>query len=279
MSPPTLADLRLEPEIVAAAYPNRGMVLLAGPTGSGKTSTTASLIRNIVEGNADIAGNLLLFENPIEFLYSEIPSSCCTVAQHEIPTHLPSFEEAIADSLRRHPALIQIQELRYISEISAATRAANTGLPVYASVHANSAAHVIARLVEEFPDSQRDAAFSNILETTQLIVAQVLVRRRDGKGMVCLREWIDIDNRTRARLHRAGRVSCTDVVRQILNEGEAAQSMERTVARHFAAGEIDAHTAARVLSGFGYDEGARQMRSGAATERQSTTSRELEAAY
>lgn len=264
--PPTIEQIALEDEIVQEATPARGLVLFSGPTGAGKTNTGSALIRHIQEGHTPIRGNLLLFEDPIEFVYSDIPSPCCTVAQHEVPTHIPSFEAAIADSLRRHPALLQIQELREVTTVSAAVEASNTGIPVHASVHANTAAHVLQRLTEKFPQNQQDAAFANILETQHMVVSQALVRRRDGTGMVCLREWQVLHHRVREELHAAGRIGCTRAFRKIIDQGEGGRSMKLAVDTHFKTGAIDAATAARVLQGFGYEAAAHEMRAIASLE-------------
>ena len=101
-------------------------MLIAGPTGSGKTTTYAAMLRWIIEGNTPIAGNILTYESPIEFLFGNIPSATCIVAQQEIGLHLVGgFAEGVRNSLRRNPALVVVGELRDAETIQAALEVAN----------------------------------------------------------------------------------------------------------------------------------------------------------
>ncbi|WP_234053729.1 MULTISPECIES: type IV pilus twitching motility protein PilT [unclassified Xanthobacter] len=249
--PPTPEEVELEPEIVAESAPHQGAVFLAGETGSGKTSTTAALKRNILAGNTHLRGNLICFEAPIEFLFSSVPSACCTLVQHEVPRHVKSFAEAVRNAMRRDPALIEIQELRDAETISAATEAASTGHPVYATVHAQSVAHVFRRLTQRFPSDMQDQGFFDIVSNTHLLVSQVLVPRMGG-GRVCLREWQVMDEGVRAEVESSGPRHSYATMLKIIRRGEGGRPMCDTVARKLEEGAITVETAIMALNRYGY---------------------------
>lgn len=257
--PPMPSDVEMEREIVEASTPAQGLVCFAGKTGSGKTRSQAALIHNVMRGNTRLRGNILLYEDPIEYLYNNISSPCCYIAQHEVPTHIPSFADAIADCLRRNPSLVQIQELRETATVMAAVEASNTGLPIYATAHANTAAHVLVRLTQRFPEHMQDAAYADLLQTMHMVVSQVLVPRIGG-GRICLREWFIFDEDARRELERHGRREGISAMRNILNRGEVGRSMLTTVKRHLERGTISTETAAYALRRYGYAREADQLR-------------------
>ena len=115
-------------------------MVIAGETGSGKTTTLAALMRRVLEEPTPIHGNLITYEAPIEFVFEAIDSSTSTVMQHEIGLHLPSFAAGVRNSLRRKPALLLVGELRDMETIMASVEAANTGHPIYTTTHANDVA-------------------------------------------------------------------------------------------------------------------------------------------
>ncbi|MDA4806106.1 ATPase, T2SS/T4P/T4SS family, partial [Enterobacter hormaechei] len=117
-----------------------GSVILSGPTGSGKTTTFAGLLRRVMEEETPIEGNIVTLEQPIEFTFDSIQSHRCVIAQSEIPTHFSSFEMGIEEAMRRVPRLIVVGEQRYSQTMAAAQEAANTGHAVYTTVHSNTAA-------------------------------------------------------------------------------------------------------------------------------------------
>ncbi|MFG1270549.1 ATPase, T2SS/T4P/T4SS family [Xanthobacter sp. DSM 14520] len=256
--PPTPEAIALEPEIVAESAPSQGAVIIAGETGSGKTTTTAALKRNILAGNTHLTGNLITYEAPIEFLFADVPSACCTIAQHEVPLHVPSFADGVRNAMRRNPSLIEIQELRDAETITAAAEAANTGHTVYATTHASSVAHVFRRLPQRFPADQQVPGFFDVVSSTHLLVSQVLVPSVAG-GRTCLREWQLITEDVRLEVERAGPSGAFERMRDIIARGEAGRPMSATVARKLEGGEITVETAIRALYRYGYRKEAERL--------------------
>lgn len=253
--PPTPEEVGLPPELMEHIAPHQGAVIIAGETGSGKTTTYAACIRHILEGNTTIVGNVLTYEAPIEFLFGDIPSSCCTIQQQEIPGHLPSFADGIRNSLRRKPGLIVVGELRDADTILAAVEAANTGHPIYATTHANSASLIIRRLSMKFPADQQDQAVVDLLETTRLVISQLLVPKVGG-GRLCLREWFLLNDDVVQHVIVGGLQNNARAIRELIDRGEAGRSMAAAVAAALDDGEITTATARVVLKRYGYSSAA-----------------------
>ncbi|WP_066922519.1 ATPase, T2SS/T4P/T4SS family [Methylobacterium sp. CCH5-D2] len=249
--PPTVATLGVAGELVAESTPAQGAVVIAGETGSGKTTTLAALMRRVLEEPTPIHGNVLSYEAPIEFVFENVPSASCTVMQHEIGLHLPSFAAGVRNSLRRKPALIMVGELRDMDTILASVEAAQTGHPIYTTTHANDVAHILRRLTLKFPADLQVQAFHDVLSSTHLLVSQLLVPRVGG-GRVCLREWQVLTDRVRREVARAGMAEAVDTLRAILERGEDGRSMKATVMAALDQGAIDVSTARRVLDRYGY---------------------------
>lgn len=249
--PPTVAQNGTEAEIVAESTPAQGAVIVAGETGSGKTTTLAALMRRILEQSTPIHGNILTYEAPIEFVFEGVPSASCTVMQHEIGLHLPSFAAGVRNSLRRKPALIMVGELRDMDTVLASVEAAQTGHPIYTTTHANDVAHILRRLTLKFPSDLQVQAFHDVLTSTHLLVSQLLVPKVGG-GRVCLREWQVLTDRVRREVARAGMAEAVDTLRTIIARGEDGRSMKVTVMTALDQGVIDTATARRVLDRYGY---------------------------
>ncbi len=249
--PPSVTALRVEPEIVAESTPAQGAVIVAGETGSGKTTTLAALMRRVLEEATPIHGNVITYEAPIEFVFEAVPSAHCTIMQHEIGLHLPSFAAGVRNSLRRKPALLLVGELRDMETIMTSVEAANTGHPIYTTTHANDVAHILRRLTLKFPAELQDQAFHDVLTTTHLLVSQLLVPRIGG-GRICLREWQVLTDPVRRELSRAGMAHSVDTLRAVIERGQDGRSMRNTVTAALGQGEIDTTTARRVLDRYGY---------------------------
>jgi defect in organelle trafficking protein DotB len=249
--PPTVAHNGTDPEIVAESTPAQGAVIVAGETGSGKTTTLAALTRRILEEDTPIHGNILTYEAPIEFVFEGVPSASCTVMQHEIGLHLPSFAAGVRNSLRRKPGLIMVGELRDMDTVLASVEAAQTGHPIYTTTHANDVAHILRRLTLKFPADLQVQAFHDVLTSTHLLVSQLLVPKVGG-GRVCLREWQVLTDSVRREVARAGMAEAVETLRAIIGHGEDGRSMKVTVKNALDAGVIDVATARRVLDRYGY---------------------------
>lgn len=249
--PPTLEQVGFPDDLVSEIGLEQGAFFIAGETGSGKTTTFAACLRYILEGNTAISGNVLTYESPIEYIFSDVVSPGCIVAQSEIGTHLKSFEDGLVNAMRRKPSLIVVGEMRDPETIMAGNNAAITGHPVYATVHANSSAAILRRMVSLCPQSQQQQVFSDLAMNTRLLMSQTLMPKIGG-GLVCLRDWIVVDPDRGEELLDAGQSKHSSLMRGWMEAGVRAKSMKTSVADALERGLIDAETAARTLKRFGY---------------------------
>lgn len=175
---PTLDELRL-PEIFKqiASYP-RGMVLVTGPTGSGKTTTLSAMIDYINETKQD---HILTIEDPIEYVHR---GKNCIVNQREVGVDVPDFATALRGALREDPDVILVGEMRDIETIGAAITASETGHLVMGTLHTTGAAKTIDRLIDVFPAHQQQQVRTQLATVLRAVITQTLVPTADGKGRV-----------------------------------------------------------------------------------------------
>ena len=178
---PTTQELGLPPNVIALTKLPRGLVLVTGPTGSGKTTTLASLIETI---NQTHERHIVTIEDPIEFSFADKKS---VINQREIGTHSRSFGVALRQSLRQNPDVIMIGELRDLETISLALTAAETGHLCFATLHTKDAASTVDRMVDVFPPEQQQQVRVQLADVLTAVVAQALLPRKGG-GLVCARE-------------------------------------------------------------------------------------------
>ena len=194
-SPPTIEELNL-PEICkkACSYAN-GLVLVTGPTGSGKSTTLAAMINYI---NINEKGHILTLEDPIEFQHE---SKSSMVNQRALGTHFTSFATAMKAALREDPDVILVGEMRDIETIALAIKAAETGHLVFSTLHTNSAAKTIDRIINSFPAEEQPQIRTVLSETLKVIIAQKLVPSADKKKRFCYHDIL-INNSAAANLIR-----------------------------------------------------------------------------
>jgi len=178
---PTAEQLDLSPAIMNLGRIPRGLVLVTGPTGSGKTSTLAALIDSI---NTTQNKHILTIEDPIEFLYTNKGS---IINQREVGTHTDSFSKALKYALRQNPDIILVGEMRDLETMSLAMAAAETGHLCFSTLHTQDAATTINRIIDEFPSEQHTKVRSQLCGVLTGVVSQVLLPRKGG-GRVCARE-------------------------------------------------------------------------------------------
>jgi twitching motility protein PilT len=179
---PSPEDLLLPPAVVQLTELRRGLVLVTGPTGSGKTTTLASLI-NVI--NARRRANIITIEDPIEFLYNNQAS---VVSQREIGQHAPNFSSALKYVLRQDPDVVLIGELRDYETIAAALTVAETGHLVFGTLHTIDAAQSVDRIIDVFPSRQQQQVRTQLAGTLKAVISQILVQRTNGRGRVAARE-------------------------------------------------------------------------------------------
>ena len=214
--PPTLESMQLPPVLLDAIAPEQGVVYVTGATGSGKSTLLSAIIRDITE-HKDSHRKVLTYESPIEFVYDSVQKTSAIVSQSEIPRHLPSFAAGVRNALRRKPRLILVGESRDTETISAVMEAAMTGHPVYTTLHSNSVAETMRRLVITFPAEERQGRTIDIIETVRLVISQRLVPTVDGKR-VALREYLVFDEKIRDILLETDVTNITNVVRKLVRE-------------------------------------------------------------
>ncbi len=161
----------------------RGMILVTGPTGSGKSTTLASMI-NILNESRDDA-HIITVEDPIEFYHKHKKA---VVTQREVHVDVPSFAEALRRALRQDPDVILVGELRDLETIEAAVTAAETGHLVFGTLHTNSAAKTIDRIVNAFPITAQETIRIQLSTVLQAVIAQILVPRHDKPGRVAIHD-------------------------------------------------------------------------------------------
>jgi twitching motility protein PilT len=185
---PSLEELRIPDEVLRFTELKRGLVLVTGPTGSGKSSTLAALLDVI---NQREARHIVTIENPIEFVHHDAQS---TFTQREVGRDTDSFAEALQSAARQDPDLVLVGEMRDKETIHLALSLAEMGLMVFSTVHTNSAGRTIDRIVEVFPEDQQLQARSMLAGSLQGVLSQILCRNIDERGRVPATELLFTSN-------------------------------------------------------------------------------------
>ncbi len=201
--PRVFADFSIRP---------RGLVLVTGPTGSGKSTTLAAMVDHV---NSNLYGHILTIEDPIEFVHE--PRKC-VINQREVGPHTMSFENALRSALREDPDVILVGELRDLETIRLALTAAETGHLVFGTLHTSSAAKTIDRVVDVFPAAEKEMVRAMLSESLVAVISQALLKLKDGSGRVAVHEIM------------VG----TPAIRNLIRENKVAQmySMIQTGAQH-----------------------------------------------
>jgi twitching motility protein PilT len=172
-APKVFADLTDRP---------RGLILVTGPTGSGKSTTLAAMVNHV---NENEFGHILTIEDPIEFLHE---SKKCLINQRELGPHTLSFPNALRAALREDPDYILVGEMRDLETIRLAMTAAETGHLVFGTLHTSSAAKTVDRIIDVFPAAEKEMVRSMLSESLVAVIAQTLIKTKDGQGRIAAHE-------------------------------------------------------------------------------------------
>ena len=218
---PTFEELNLPKVFMDIARLEKGLVLVTGPTGSGKYTTLAAMIDLI---NTEEKGHILTVEDPIEFVHY---SKNCLVNQRELGPHTKSFSNALRSALREDPDIILVGEMRDLETISLALTAAETGHLVFGTLHTSGAPKTVDRVIDVFPAAQQAQVRSMFSESIQAVITQALFRRKDGKGRIAGFE-IMIGNPAVRNLIREGKIAQIPSIMQT-SKALGMQTMEASV--------------------------------------------------
>ena len=178
----TLEQLNCPPIFKEIAETPRGIVLVTGPTGSGKSTTLAAMVDYV---NENEMGHILTVEDPIEFVHQ---SKKCLINQREVGPHTLSFQNALRSALREDPDVILVGEMRDLETIRLALSAAETGHLVFGTLHTSSAAKTVDRIVDVFPAAEKEMVRSMLSESLRAVISQTLCKTKDEQGRVAAHE-------------------------------------------------------------------------------------------
>ncbi|HYO78132.1 MAG TPA: PilT/PilU family type 4a pilus ATPase [Thermoanaerobaculia bacterium] len=225
---PTLTQLRLPPSLAELVKPQRGLVLVCGPTGSGKSTTLAALIGEL---NRSEARHIITIEDPIEYEHRNAKS---VIEQIEVGRDAPSFASALRASLRQDPDAILVGEMRDLETVATALTAAETGHLILSTLHTSDAAQAIHRVVDVFPPAQQTQIKQQLALSLNAIVVQHLVPRSDNNGRAVAVEVLLVNNAVRNHIRneklqnlateitlgkRQGMVSLEDSLATLVRDG------------------------------------------------------------
>jgi twitching motility protein PilT len=178
----TLDELNAPKIFADLAAHSRGLILVTGPTGSGKSTTLAAMINHV---NESVYGHILTVEDPVEFVHE---SKRCLINQREVGPHTLSFSNALRSALREDPDIVLVGELRDLETIRLALTAAETGHLVFGTLHSSSAAKTVDRIIDVFPAAEKEMVRAMLSESLKAVISQSLVKTKDGTGRVAAHE-------------------------------------------------------------------------------------------
>jgi twitching motility protein PilT len=230
-----LEDLKLPAAVEKLAHMTQGLVLVTGPTGSGKSTTLASIIDTI---NATYARHIVTIEDPIEFVHQNRKS---VLSHREVGTHTNGFAPALRAAVREDADVVLVGEMRDLETISMAITAAEMGVLVFGTLHTNNCAKTIDRIIDAFPADQQEQVRLTLSESVAAILSQLLVPAADGKGRHAAIELLLKTN----GLPNVIREGNTPMLYSIIQAGkrDGMQTMDEALLAHLQAGRISHHDA------------------------------------
>ncbi len=217
----TMEQLNVPEQIKRFGEMRSGLVLVTGPTGSGKSTTLAALIDYI---NTNFARHIITVEEPIEFVH---PSKKSIITQREVPNNCPTFADGLRASLREDTDIVLVGEMRDLETISLALTAAETGLLVFGTLHTNNARKTVDRIIDVFPAEQQAQARTMLAGSLRGVVAQLLMKRCDKPGRVAVNEILFATPAVSAIIREGATQKLADVI--VGGKGMGMQFMDDAI--------------------------------------------------
>jgi twitching motility protein PilT len=238
---PTIEELYLPPVVKKLTELQNGLVLITGPTGSGKTTTMAALIHEI---NKTSSRHIITIEDPIEYVHTPIQS---VITQRQVGRHVESFATALRSSLRESPDVVVAGEMRDLETIQVALQAAETGVLVFGTLHTNSASKAADRIIDVFSEESRDQIRGVVSVMLRGVLAQMLVRRASGEGRMAALE-VMLQTVGISNLIRENKCYQIDAYLQTADPGSGMQSLDSCLFQYVRDGLITLDEGLRVAN-------------------------------
>ena len=238
---PTLEELNLPAVVKKFTQLQNGLVLVTGPTGSGKTTTLAAIIHEI---NKTSSRHIITIEDPIEYVHTPIQS---VITQRQVGKHVDSFSGALRSSLRESPDVVVAGEMRDLETIQVALQAAETGVLVFGTLHTNSAAKAADRIIDVFSEESRDQIRGVVSVMLRGVLAQMLVKRASGEGRMAALE-VMLQTVGISNLIRENKCYQIDAYLQTADPGSGMQSLDSCLFQYIREGVITLEEGLRVAN-------------------------------
>ncbi len=231
----TLEELGVPTVIQTFGEMRGGIVLVTGPTGSGKSTTLAALIDHI---NVNYSRHIVTIEEPIEFVHRNKKS---IITQREVPEHAISFPVGLKAALREDADIVLVGEMRDLETISLALTAAETGLLVFGTLHTNNSRKTVDRMIDVFPSDQQSQVRTMLSASLRGVVAQLLLKKADGNGRVAVNEILVCNSAVSAIIREGATQKLQDVI--VGGKSEGMQFMDDAIWSQLVGGNVSAHEA------------------------------------
>jgi twitching motility protein PilT len=231
----TLEQLKVPTVIQEFGKMRGGLVLVTGPTGSGKSTTLAALMDYI---NINYARHIVTVEEPIEFVHRNKRS---IITQREVPEHAKSFPIGLKAALREDADIVLVGEMRDLETISLALTAAETGLLVFGTLHTNNARKTVDRMIDVFPSDQQAQVRTMLAASLRGVIAQLLMKKADGSGRVAVNEILVVNNAASAIIREGATQKLQDVI--VGGRSEGMQFMDDAIFAQLKEGVVSPHEA------------------------------------
>jgi twitching motility protein PilT len=231
----TLEDLKVPEIIKTFGHMRGGIVLVTGPTGSGKSTTLAALIDYI---NTNFSRHIVTIEEPIEFVHRNKKS---IITQREVPEHANSFPTGLKAALREDADIVLVGEMRDLETIALALTAAETGLLVFGTLHTNNARKTVDRMIDVFPSDQQSQVRTMLAASLRGVIAQILMKRQDGSGRVAVNEILMVNGAVSAIIREGATQKLQDAI--VGGKSQGMQFMDDAIWEQLLGGVVSPNEA------------------------------------